>query len=85
MSVLDVVLLGLAAALLVAIGRTMFARASADRVLALDFGFAVFVAGLGVLAVRLDAPAVLDLVLAATLVGFLATVVFAHLVERRSD
>ncbi len=52
--------------------------------LGLDFGFAVFIAGIAVLAVRLDQPAVLDLVLVATLVGFLATVAFAHLVERWS-
>jgi multicomponent Na+:H+ antiporter subunit F len=83
-SVLDAVLLLLVAAMLVAIGRALWGPANADRVLALDLGFAVFIAGLAVLAVRLDAPALLDLVLAATLVGFLATVVFSYLVERRS-
>lgn len=82
MSILDVLLLVLVLVLLVAIGRTIWGRSQADRALAVDLGFAVFVAGLALLAVRLDTRALLDLVLAATLVGFLGTVAFAKLVER---
>lgn len=82
MSLLDILLAVLVLALLVAIGRVLFGPTNADRTLGLDFGFAVFVAGLAVLALRLDSPALLDLVLAATLLGFLATVAFAQLVER---
>jgi multicomponent Na+:H+ antiporter subunit F len=78
---LDVVLAVLALAMLVAIGRTIAGPTHADRGLAVDFGFAVFVAGLAVLSVRLAEPALLDLVLAATLVGFLGTVAVAKLVE----
>ncbi len=78
---LNVVLGVLAVAMLVAIGRTIFGPTPADRALAVDFGFAIFVAGIAVLAVRLDEPALLDLVLAATLVGFLGTVAVAKLVE----
>jgi multicomponent Na+:H+ antiporter subunit F len=81
-SLLDILLAVLVLALLVAIGRVLFGPTNADRTLGLDFGFAVFVAGLAVLALRLDSPALLDLVLAATLLGFLATVAFAQLVER---
>ena len=84
MSVYDAVLAAVVVAMVVVIGRVWVGPTNADRVLALDLGFAVFIAGLAVLAVRLDTAALLDLVLAATLVGFLATVVFAHLVERRS-
>lgn len=82
MSLLDVLLAVLVLAMLVAIGRTLLGPTNADRTLGVDFGFAVFVAGLAVLAVRLDSPALLDLVLVATLVGFLATVALAKLVER---
>jgi multicomponent Na+:H+ antiporter subunit F len=82
--VLDVLLAVLALAMLVAIGRVIFGPSQADRALAVDLGFAVFVAGVAILAVRLDTRALVDLVLAATLVGFLGTVAFAKLVERGS-
>lgn len=84
MIVLDVALVVLVVALVVAIVRIMVGPSHADRALAVDFGFAVFVAGLAVLAVRLSNPALIDLVLAATLLGFLSTVAFARLAERRT-
>lgn len=80
--VLDVVLGGLALAMAVATGRVILGPSNADRALAVDFGFAVVIAALAVLAVRLEQPALLDLVLAATLLGFLTTVALAALVER---
>lgn len=82
---LDAVLVVLALAMLVAIARTVVGPTHADRALAVDLGFAVFVAGIAVLAVRLDEPALLDLVLAATLVGFLGTVAVAKLVEHSAE
>ena len=82
MIVLNVVLVVLAAALLATIVRILTGPTHADRALSVDFGFVVFTAGL---AVRLSTPALLDLVLAATLLGFLSTVAFAHLVERRAQ
>lgn len=82
MVVLDVILVVLALAMLVAIGRTLFGPSNADRVLGVDFGFLIFVAAIAVLAVRLDSPSLLDLVLAATLIGFLSTVALARLAER---
>jgi multicomponent Na+:H+ antiporter subunit F len=80
--VLDIALAGLVLAMLVAIGRVALGPTRADRVLGTDFGFAVFIAGLAVLAVRLDERALVDLVLAATLIGFLSTVALAALAER---
>lgn len=80
--VLDVVLAGLAGAMLVAIGRVALGPSNADRALGMDFGAAVFIGAIAVLVVRLDDPALLDLVLAATLVGFISTVAVAALVER---
>jgi multicomponent Na+:H+ antiporter subunit F len=81
---LDGALLVLALAMVVAIGRVATGPSDADRVLGLDFGFAVFIAALAVLSVRLESPSLVDLVLAVTLVGFLGTVAFTTLVERRS-
>lgn len=83
MILLDMVLLVLVLSMLVAIGRTVAGPDDADRAVAVDFGFFVFVAAVAVLAVRLDQPALLDLVLVATMVGFLATVALARLVNRR--
>jgi multicomponent Na+:H+ antiporter subunit F len=84
MSPLDLVLAVLAAAMLTAIIRLVAGPTDADRAAAVDFGFFVFIAGVAVLAARLDIAALLDIVLTATLVGFLATVALARLVERRS-
>lgn len=67
--------------MLVAIGRMTYGPSGADRALAVDLGFSVFIGGVAVLAIRMDAPAVTDLVLAATLLGFLGTVSLSQLVE----
>jgi multicomponent Na+:H+ antiporter subunit F len=83
MITVDVVLVVLVTALIAATVRAMVGPTYADRALALDFGFAVFVAGLALLAVRLPNPSLIDLVLAGTLLGFLSTVAFARLAERR--
>ena len=85
MILLDAALVVLALALVVATVRLVVGPTDADRALAVDFGFAVVLAAVALLAVRLDAPAVLDLVLVATLVGFLSTVAFARLVATRSS
>ncbi|QOC91069.1 monovalent cation/H+ antiporter complex subunit F [Micromonospora craniellae] len=82
MILLDVVLVVLACAMAVVIGRLVRGPTDADRAAALDLGFFVFLAALAVLAARLDAPDLLDLVLTGTLVSFLATVAMARLVHR---
>lgn len=82
--ILDAALVVLAAAAVVATLRVVVGPTDADRVLAVDLGFVVLLAALAVLAVRLSAPALLDLVLVGTLVGFLATVALARLAARRS-
>ena len=85
MIVLDAALVVLALALVVATVRMVIGPTDADRALCVDLGFAVVVAAVALLAVRLDAPALLDLVLVDTLVGFLSTVAFARLVAARSS
>jgi multicomponent Na+:H+ antiporter subunit F len=82
---LEIVLAALAVATVVAVVRIVVGPTDADRALGVDYGFAVFVAAVAVLAVRLDQVALIDLVLAGTLVGFLGTVAIAKLVERRTD
>ncbi len=85
MILLDAALVVLALALVVATVRLVVGPTDADRALGVDFGFAVVIAAVALLAVRLDAPALLDLVLVGTLVGFLSTVAFARLVAARSS
>ncbi|SFO76087.1 multicomponent Na+:H+ antiporter subunit F [Geodermatophilus dictyosporus] len=85
MILLDAALVVLALALGAATLRLVAGPTDADRALAVDLGFAVVVAAIALLAVRLDRPALLDLVLVATLVGFLSTVAFARLVAARSS
>jgi multicomponent Na+:H+ antiporter subunit F len=81
--ILSGALLVLAAAAVAATVRVVRGPTDADRVLAVDLGFVVVLAALALLAVRLRAPALLDLVVVGTLVGFLATVALARLVGSR--
>lgn len=85
MTLTDILLGILAAAMAVAVWRAVAGPTDGDRVVAMDLAFVAFVAAVALLAVRLRMPAVLVLVLVATLVGFLATVAVAHLLERRSS
>lgn len=85
MILLDIALFVLALTLLVAGWRVAAGPTDADRALGVDLGFPVVIAALALLAVRLQAPALLDLVLVATLVGFLSTVAFAQLAARSSS
>jgi multicomponent Na+:H+ antiporter subunit F len=80
---IDLLLGVLAAAMAVVIWRVAVGPTDADRLVAVDLGFVVFVAAVALLTVRLRAPSVLALVLATTLVAFLATVAIALLLERR--
>lgn len=81
--VVEACLVVMALSLAVAGWRVVVGPSDADRVLAVDLGFAVVVCSVALLAVRSRTPAVLDLVLVATLVGFLTTVVLARLVAGR--
>lgn len=84
MILLDLVLAVLGLTFVVATGRIIGGPNDADRAAGLDFAFFVFMSAVAVLAIRLDTIVLLDIVLIATLVGFLATVALARLVERRS-
>ncbi|WP_445263187.1 monovalent cation/H+ antiporter complex subunit F [Pseudokineococcus sp. 5B2Z-1] len=83
MMVVEVALGVMALSLGVCAWRVVVGPSDADRVLAVDLGFVVVVCATALLTVRLRTPALLDLVLVATLVGFLTTVVLARLVAGR--
>jgi multicomponent Na+:H+ antiporter subunit F len=55
----------------------------ADRAVGADVAFYVVVAGFAVLSVTLAAPVFLDVVLVATLLGFVASVSLARLIGAR--
>jgi multicomponent Na+:H+ antiporter subunit F len=80
---IDALIIVLGAVMAVAVGRVVTGPANADRVVALDLGFVVFIAATALLSLRLDVVAVDILVLAATLLGFLTTIAVSHLLERR--
>ena len=82
MTLIDVLLGLLGVALLPGLWRIATGPSDVDRALAADHVFFVFVAAVGLLAVRMDAPALFDIVVVATLIGFLATVTLARLVDR---
>lgn len=82
MIVVDIALGVLALALLPALWRIAVGPTDADRALSADHVFFVFLAVAGLLAVRLQDSVFLDVVLVGTLVGFLATVTLARLVNR---
>lgn len=83
MILIDILLGALAATMAVVIWRLVTGPSDGDRVISVDLAFVVFVADVALLSARLGEPSVLILVLVATLVGFLATVAIAHLLERR--
>jgi multicomponent Na+:H+ antiporter subunit F len=83
MTWIDGLLIALGAVMAVVVGRLLTGPTNADRVVALDLGFVVFIAATALLSVRLDVAAIDILVLAATLLGFLTTIAVSHLLERR--
>lgn len=82
---LDLCLAALAVAFALGVLRAVMGPSIADRALAADIGLYVVVAAIALLALRSDTAAFLDVVLIATLLGFLATVALAMLVRRRGS
>ncbi len=80
--ILDVALAMLALAFLVAVVRVAIGPTAADRAAAADVCLFALVASFALLSVRADAPPLLDGVLIVTLLGFLATVALARLLDR---
>ncbi len=82
MSPLDLALAVLALTVVAALWRGFRGPTDADRAVAADLTFFVFVAVVALLAVRLDAAFFFDVAVVATLLGFLASVALARLVFR---
>lgn len=70
-------------AVLLAVVRLALGPTLADRVVALDMLTVAIVAFCGLMAIRAEDAAFLDVALALALVGFLATVALARFAERR--
>ncbi len=79
---LDAALVLLAVTLLPALWRAAKGPSEVDRAIGADHVFFVFVAVLALLAVRIDRFELLDVVLVATLVGFVSAVTLARYVSR---
>jgi multicomponent Na+:H+ antiporter subunit F len=79
---LDIAIGALALTLLPAMWRIVRGPSAADRAVASDLVFFVFVAVVALLAVRLDLAGLFDIVIVATVVGFLAPVTLARLIDR---
>ena len=84
MILLDLALVVLGLCVVVVLVRLWRGPTAADRATAMDYAFFVFIAGIAVLALRTELRALFDIVLAGTLVGFLAVVAVAYLIEGRS-
>jgi multicomponent Na+:H+ antiporter subunit F len=82
MTVVDLALIVVAVAFLLALGRVAFGPTIADRAVAADVCFFCTVSALALLAIDLDVPLFVDLVLVAMLLGFVATLSLARLLGR---
>lgn len=82
MSVADVALVLLATAFLASLFRVGLGPSLADRALAIDVALFTVVAAIALLAIELEAFAYHDVVLIATLLGFVATAALAWLLGR---
>jgi len=85
MIMLDLALIALAVGFLLALVRAVMGPTVADRAVAADVGFFAIVAAIALFALRSGSDAFLDVVLIATLLGFLATVALSALIGRRAS
>lgn len=74
---------GLALSALLCVARLVRGRSISDRIVALDLLLVITVSGIAVLAVATGSGAFLDVLVVASLLGFIGTVTVARYVERR--
>jgi multicomponent Na+:H+ antiporter subunit F len=82
MTAVELALAGLALTFALALLRVAIGPTLADRAAAADVCLYSLVAGLAVLAVRQESEAFIDVLLIATLLGFVASVALARLIGR---
>lgn len=85
MTGIDVALAALAVVFALSLVRVVLGPTVADRAVAADLCLFAVVGALALLSIRQDSQAFLDVVLIATLLGFLATVALAWLLEERDS
>lgn len=82
MIAVDIALFSLAATFLLSLIRVVLGPSIADRAMAADICLFSVVTSIALVAVRTGAQSFLDVVLVASLLGFLATISLARLVKR---
>lgn len=70
---------------LAAVTRAAKGPSAADRAVAAELVFVAAVAAIAILSVALEFPSLLDVALVTVLIGFLATIGLARLVDRSED
>ena len=80
--ILDLAMAGLGAALVLSFVRILRGPTAHDRVVALDNLSSTIVGLVGVYAIRLEQPVLLDALIVIALLGFVSTVAFARDLER---
>ncbi|MGB7980323.1 MAG: monovalent cation/H+ antiporter complex subunit F [Candidatus Nanopelagicales bacterium] len=70
---------------LAAVTRAARGPSGADRAVAAELVFVAAVAAIAILSVVLEAPTLLDVALVTVLIGFLATIGLARLVDRSEE
>lgn len=81
MTPVDLPLVVLAVAFALTLVRSARGPTLADRLAATELGFAILVAAIGLLAVRLQSPEVLDVAVIAVLLQFISTSGLAYLLR----
>lgn len=82
MTPVDLPLAVLAIGFTLALGRVAWGPSPADRVIAAELAFVVLLAGLGLLAVRLESTHVLTVAVVVALLQFVTTAALAYLIQR---
>lgn len=84
MTVTDLALALVALGMLAAVYRAARGPSAADRLVAAELAFIAAVCAVVLVEMRIDLPVLLDVALAAVLIGFLATIGLARLVPVRA-
>ncbi len=85
MTFLDLALIGIAVSFALALVRVLRGPSIADRAVAADVALYGVIAAIALLTLRQEAFEFLDVILVATLLGFIATVALSLLVGRRGS
>lgn len=78
----DLPLVVLAVGFALTLRRGAMGPSFADRLVAVELGFAILLASMGLLAVRVGSPQLLDVAVVAALLQFISTVSLAYLLHR---